>query len=515
MASSTKQLIVEIGAKIDKLEAGLNKAETKVSKFGNVVNKIGVLIAGAFAVSRIAAFTAECSKLAAVSEEVEAGFYRLNNAGTLKKLRDAVSGTVSDLNIMKATVKAESFGVPLKSLATYFEFAERKAGELGMTTEECINSLINGLGGKSTRALKALGISSIELQKEFGDIEPTMMSVGAVSEKVLGIITKQLKEMGEGVDSDSDKIERQAAQWDSVKVSWGKLVNSFKTTFSPVFEWAFKKIDILFRAMGMGGGVSMLGSNIQVIRAEDAALEANTEALAAKAEKENELKLALEARAAALARAAEAAKAAAEKEKIAFNSQSYTGKTPSPSDQLSPPEIYRMDPVVMGPYDSDELITGIDGVTNSLTAQAEASSIAEDAMASLMTQATEVDSLKDFANALRDTVKKIIATLVAQVVVEQVAKAAGKSTTWWGAIAAGAAAAAGTAALFEAVIPSFATGGIVKSPTLAVVGDNPSGKGEAIIPLDKLGGNSNRDKLAVRGYDLYWVRENYIKHLRS
>jgi len=44
----------------------------------------------------------------------------------------------------------------------------------------------------------------------------------------------------------------------------------------------------------------------------------------------------------------------------------------------------------------------------------------------------------------------------------------------------------GAAALFGRLVPSFAEGGMVTGPTLAMVGDNPSGK-EMIIPWEKLG----------------------------
>jgi len=49
------------------------------------------------------------------------------------------------------------------------------------------------------------------------------------------------------------------------------------------------------------------------------------------------------------------------------------------------------------------------------------------------------------------------------------------------------------AAAFNSIIPSFSEGGMVSGPTLAMVGDNPSGI-EYMIPkekLDKLGSNNN------------------------
>ena len=135
-------LWVNIGAKTDGLDKGVDKAQSKLKTLGSTVGKIGAVIAGAFAVSTILAFTSQLGKLALGADEVEAGFKRLNEPLLLQKLRNSVSGTVADLNLMKAAVRAESLGIPIKQLGTYFEFAERKAGELGVSTES-INRIIS------------------------------------------------------------------------------------------------------------------------------------------------------------------------------------------------------------------------------------------------------------------------------------------------------------------------------------------------------------------------------------
>ena len=63
-------------------------------------------------------------------------------------------------------------------------------------------------------------------------------------------------------------------------------------------------------------------------------------------------------------------------------------------------------------------------------------------------------------------------------------------------------------------IPGFAEGGIVTGPTLAMIGEKPGSRGEAVIPLEKMsqvlgsmgGGNRGGELTAVvSGTDLKFI----------
>ena len=140
------ELLVSINAKTDKLEKGLGKAEKEVSGFGKQVTKIGGLIASAFAVSKVAAFTTEITNLAGQAEGVENAFKRIADADTLNDLREATRGTVSDLELMKRTVLASNLGLPVENLAKLFEFASRRAQETGENVDYLVNSVVFCLG---------------------------------------------------------------------------------------------------------------------------------------------------------------------------------------------------------------------------------------------------------------------------------------------------------------------------------------------------------------------------------
>lgn len=122
---------------------------------------------------------------------------------------------------------------------------------------------------------------------------------------------------------------------------------------------------------------------------------------------------------------------------------------------------------------------------------------------------------KSFANGIGGFMQEIGRALVATGIGLEAFKNSLKSLNGPLAIVAGVGLIAAGAA-FKAIaskgLPSFATGGVVNGPTLAMVGDNPSGV-EYMIPkevLDKLGGSSTGGGVLtarVSGTDLLFILE--------
>ena len=136
------------------------------SSITGAMKRIGGAIAAAFAVQKITQFATESVKLAAEAEGVVAAFQKLNKPTLLKDLRKAVQGTISDVELMKQAVRASNFKVPLNQLATFFEFATKRAAQTGESVDYLVNSIIDGIGRKSTLVMDNLGISATELQAE-------------------------------------------------------------------------------------------------------------------------------------------------------------------------------------------------------------------------------------------------------------------------------------------------------------------------------------------------------------
>lgn len=124
------------------------------------------------------------------------------------------------------------------------------------------------------------------------------------------------------------------------------------------------------------------------------------------------------------------------------------------------------------------------------------------------------NSWRESARAAANAARSEIRVYIAKAVAATVSKALGMLPPPFNiALAAAAGVAAG--ALFDRIIPSFAEGGMVTGPTLALVGDNPSGK-EAIIPWEKMGsmgGDTVIPKLVIKGSDLHVIFNRYSNQL--
>jgi hypothetical protein len=217
-------LIVRIRGDKTQLDSTLKGAESSVSKFGGAVKKIGGVIAAAFSVAAIAAFTKDIIGLASKTEGVKAAFDRLNNPSLLYALRTATRGTVSDLQLMTKAVQAQNFKIPLSQLATYFEFATKRAIQTGESVDYLVDSIITGIGRKSVLVMDNLGISAVQLQKE---VERT----GDFATAAGNIIRSELTSMGEVADTTATKVASIKTAFENIKTGIG-----LKITESPLFQ---------------------------------------------------------------------------------------------------------------------------------------------------------------------------------------------------------------------------------------------------------------------------------------
>jgi hypothetical protein len=123
-------------------------------------------------------------------------------------------------------------------------------------------------------------------------------------------------------------------------------------------------------------------------------------------------------------------------------------------------------------------------------------------------------SFADVAKAGLNSARRLIKAYIAEGVAAAVKSALVNVPFPFNAIAAGLAG-GGAAALFGRLVPSFAEGGMVTGPTLALVGDNPSGK-EMIIPWEKLGelgGGAVEVTGVLKGTDMYLQNKRFSEKL--
>ena len=235
MAKTTETLLVEIGSDIKGLKDGLRQSTKGINKFSGTATKLGGVLAGVFSIDKVKDFALETMKLAGVAEGVEAAFMKLNRPTLLNDLRKATKGTVSDLELMKAAVRAENFKVPLDKLATFFKFATNRAAQTGESVDYLTNSIVDGIGRKSSLVLDNLGISASELQSE-------IKKVGDFGKAAGNIIERELAKGGEVATTSAQKMASWGASIDNLKVAIGTELNKVLTALSPLIDSITKNL---------------------------------------------------------------------------------------------------------------------------------------------------------------------------------------------------------------------------------------------------------------------------------
>ncbi|HUV85277.1 MAG TPA: hypothetical protein VMV86_06165 [Methanosarcinales archaeon] len=190
--------------------------------------KLGAAIGITFALTAIINFGKELIKLASKAEGVTTAFKRLGSPALLKDLQKATRGTVSDLVLMQKAVQAKNFKIPLEQLATYFEFATKRAIQTGESVDYLVESIITGIGRKSVLVMDNLGISAVELQQEVKKVGDFGLAAG-------NIIRREIGSMGDVADTSTIKIAQVTTALENMKVAWGELITN-STWFAQILD---------------------------------------------------------------------------------------------------------------------------------------------------------------------------------------------------------------------------------------------------------------------------------------
>jgi len=196
--------------KVNKEVSGLDKAMTRLAS----------RVAAAFAVDAIVRFTQEAVALARTAKGVETAFNNIRGAN-IRALREATRGTVSDLQLMQSAVQASNLGVPIQELGNLFAFATQRARETGESVDFLVNSIVTGLGRKSTLILDNLGISATALKEELGGVSAQSATTAELTEALGRIIER---DMSDAMDSGIDKSQRLDASLENLSVAIGNAL---------------------------------------------------------------------------------------------------------------------------------------------------------------------------------------------------------------------------------------------------------------------------------------------------
>ena len=192
-------------------------------------------------------------EMAEQADGVTKAFNDLNQEGLLDNLRKATKGTVNDVQLMTAAVKANDFRIPLEDLGKYLEFAQLKAQQTGQSVDYMTDSIVTGLGRKSPLILDNLGISAAEISektKETGDF------MKAVAE----IVDTQLAEAGETYISAADRATQKTVELQNAQKALGDEILPLKEQWDDAYaDMQLNTISLISWCVKHRGVVKTLG----------------------------------------------------------------------------------------------------------------------------------------------------------------------------------------------------------------------------------------------------------------
>ena len=247
------ELWIKLGLKNDGLNKGVRDSENKVSRFAQGLKKLGGVISAAFAAEKVIAFSKKCAELANQIAGVKKAFDRISDPNLLKDLRRATQGTITDLQLMQRAVQANNFKIPLDQLATYLEFATKRARETGQSVDYLVDSIVTGLGRQSILILDNLGISAKEIRDNMKD--------GATMAEAVGkIIQKEMKGATTEINNAEVASARLSASWQNFMTAIGSNTG-VKNVWNSVLGWMadkFTKATEVMELESVGTGLKIL-----------------------------------------------------------------------------------------------------------------------------------------------------------------------------------------------------------------------------------------------------------------
>ena len=230
--------------------SGAKKATKDAKKFETGLQKIqkaAVMAGGSFFAAQglIEGFKRSI-ELAGKFDNAAAGFSKLANtvggsAVSINKLRDAVDGTVNDVDLMTMANNALTLGVAdsTDKLAEMFDGAQRLGKVLGLDTTQAVNSLVTGMGRQSRLMLDNLGIivdSEVAYRnfKQEMDIGTRALTdqekKAAFNNETIKQLTASVKTLGEEELTMAENIAQASSSWDNFLGEVGNAFEPFMAT---------------------------------------------------------------------------------------------------------------------------------------------------------------------------------------------------------------------------------------------------------------------------------------------
>jgi len=235
---SRQDIDFKIGADLKQFRTAMGNVDHSLKKLSGGFGALGGVIGASFAVDAIRQFVSESVELANQAEGVKAAFDRINDPELLSDLRTATRGTIDDLELMKAAVKAKNFNIPLEQLGNLLGFAQQRATETGESIDYMAESIVLGIARKSIPILDNLGFSATEVREEFGKTGDMATAVG-------NIIERQMGNAGERTLTTSELIAQQRAEITNLKIAVGEQLQPVYNAFLNEVKGGLNSINTL------------------------------------------------------------------------------------------------------------------------------------------------------------------------------------------------------------------------------------------------------------------------------
>lgn len=235
---SRQDIDFKIGADLKQFRTAMGNVDHSLKKLSGGFGALGGVIGASFAVDAIRQFVSESVELANQAEGVKAAFDRINDPELLSELRTATRGTIDDLELMKAAVKAKNFNIPLEQLGNLLGFAQQRATETGESIDYMAESIVLGIARKSIPILDNLGFSATEVREEFGKTGDMATAVG-------NIIERQMGNAGERTLTTSELIAQQRAEITNLKIAVGEQLQPVYNAFLNEVKGGLNSINTL------------------------------------------------------------------------------------------------------------------------------------------------------------------------------------------------------------------------------------------------------------------------------
>jgi hypothetical protein len=265
-------------SQLDKIVASTDKSTTKmVSSWKKLTSAIDIAkttVVG-WLTGKVATFATEMVQLGAKVDRTSVAFgtlakgIRLDTTEAIAGLRAAASGTISDLELMTVANKAMLTGVAKSSeeLERLVSTGRKLGGAMGLSSQEGIERLTQGLVSQQTESLRSIGIM-INLESAAKKLGITLSDLTAeerqsfFSQEVWKVAAERMKTLGDNTSSVSTNVARMGAAWDNAKNKLAEFMAQAFAEKEPGKTWLESIFESAGRAGSMGGGAGTYGAGV-------------------------------------------------------------------------------------------------------------------------------------------------------------------------------------------------------------------------------------------------------------